>query len=97
MITDKIKFLKWAMYACLAIIPFLAFYVSGFGFGAEWNSMLFPYITGKNFAFRILVEIAAAAWIMLMILDKNFRPKNQPCFGFMAFLCSFFFWLIYFQ
>lgn len=77
MITNKTKFLKGVMYACLVIIPFLAFYVSGFGFGTEWNSMLFPYITGKNFAFRILVEIAAAAWIMLMILDKNFRPKRS--------------------
>ncbi|MEA4910798.1 hypothetical protein SDC9_33205 [bioreactor metagenome] len=75
--TDRNKFLRGVMYACLAIIPFLAFYVSGFGFGVEWNSMLFPYITGKNFAFRILVEIAAAAWIMLMILDKNFRPKKS--------------------
>ncbi len=77
MITDKNKFLRWTIYICLSIIPFLAFYVSGFGFGVEWNAMLFPYITGKNFAFRILVEIAAAAWIMLMILDKSFRPKKS--------------------
>lgn len=75
--TNRNKFLRGVMYACLAIIPFLAFYVAGFGFGVDWNSMLFPYITGKNFAFRILVEIAAAAWIMLMILDKNFRPKKS--------------------
>lgn len=75
--TNRNKFLRGVMYACLAIIPFLAFYVAGFGFGVEWNSLLFPYITGKNFAFRILVEIAAAAWIMLMILDKNFRPKKS--------------------
>lgn len=71
------KILRGIMYTSLAIIPFLAFYVSGFGLGIEWNAMLFPYITGKNFAFRILVEIAAAAWLMLMILDKNFRPKKS--------------------
>ena len=71
------KFLKWVIYISLAIIPFLAFYVSGFGIGAAWNSMLFPYITGKNFAFRILVEIAAAAWLMLMILNKEYRPKKS--------------------
>ena len=71
------KFLKWVIYTSLAIIPFLAFYVSGFGIGASWNSMLFPYITGKNFAFRILVEIAAAAWLMLMILNKEYRPKKS--------------------
>ncbi len=74
---DKNKFLKRIMYVSLCIIPFLAFYVSGFGINAQWNAMLFPYITGKNFAFRILVEIAAASWVMLMILDKGFRPKKS--------------------
>lgn len=71
------KFLKWVIYIALAIVPFLAFYVSGFGVGASWNAMLFPYISGKNFAFRILVEIAAAAWLMLMIINKEYRPKKS--------------------
>ncbi len=75
--TNKNKFLRRVMYTCLVIVPFLAFYVAGFGINAEWNAMLFPYITGKNFGFRILVEIAAAAWVMLMILDKSFRPKKS--------------------
>lgn len=69
--------LKWIIYTAISIIPFLVFYVSGFGINASWNSMLFPYITGKNFAFRMLVEIAAAAWLMLMIIDKNYRPKKS--------------------
>ena len=71
------KFLKWVIYIALAVVPFLAFYVSGFGVGASWNAMLFPYITGKNFAFRIVIEIAAAAWLMLMILNKEYRPKKS--------------------
>lgn len=71
------KFLKWVIYIALAIVPFLAFYVSGFGVGASWNAMLFPYITGKNFAFRIVIEIAAAAWLLLMILNKEYRPKKS--------------------
>lgn len=71
------KDLRKIIYVCLCIIPFLAFYVSGFGIGSEWNMMLFPYITGKNFAFRILVEIAAASSVLLMIIDKNFRPKKS--------------------
>jgi len=29
------------------------------------NSLFFPFITGKNFAFRILVEVMAAAWLAL--------------------------------
>jgi len=71
------KFLKWVIYIALAIVPFLAFYVSGFGVGASWNAMLFPYISGKNFAFRIFIEIAAAAWLMLMIINKEYRPKKS--------------------
>lgn len=71
------KFLKWVIYIALAIVPFLAFYVSGFGVGASWNTMLFPYITGKNFAFRIVIEIAAAAWLLLMVLNKEYRPKKS--------------------
>ncbi|MEN9338502.1 MAG: hypothetical protein RI945_227 [Candidatus Parcubacteria bacterium] len=71
------KSLKWIIYTAISIIPFLAFYVSGFGINASWNSMLFPYITGKNFAFRILVEIAAASWLMLMIIDKSYRPRKS--------------------
>ncbi len=39
------------------------------------NSLFFPYITGKNFAFRIIVELASLAWIMLILRDKSYRPK----------------------
>lgn len=37
--------------------------------------MYFPYITGRNFAFRILVELALALWLGLMTVDKSYRPK----------------------
>ncbi len=74
---NKNKILRLVLYVCLAVIPFLAFYVSGFGIGANWNAMFFPYITGKNFAFRIFVEIALACWLMLMVVDKSFRPKKS--------------------
>jgi hypothetical protein len=90
------KFLKWVIYIALAIVPFLAFYVSGFGIGASWNAMLFPYITGKNFAFRILIEIAAAAWLLLMIINKDYRPKKSAilyaysAFVFILFLSNIF-------
>jgi O-antigen ligase len=49
------------------LIPFLALFVS--------NSLFFPFITGKNFAFRILVEIAVAGWVLLMLLDAKYRPR----------------------
>ncbi len=51
-------------------IPFIPLYISA--------SMPFPYITGKNFAFRILVELAAALWIGLMAVKKEYRIYNSP-------------------
>lgn len=37
--------------------------------------MYFPFITGKNFLFRALVEIAAAGWFVLLFADKAYRPR----------------------
>lgn len=59
--------LRYAVLAPLFIIPFLSLYISSSGF--------FPFITGKNFWFRILIEIAFFAWIALAALDKRYRPK----------------------
>jgi O-antigen ligase/Flp pilus assembly protein TadD len=39
------------------------------------NDMFFPFITGKAFYFRILVEIAFAAWAILAFIDAKYRPK----------------------
>jgi len=39
------------------------------------NSLYFPFITGKAFFFRIIVEIIAACWIILALQDKKYRPQ----------------------
>ena len=39
------------------------------------NTMFFPYISGKNFAFRIIVEIIFALWVYLAFIDVKYRPK----------------------
>ncbi len=39
------------------------------------NNLFFPFITGKAFYFRILVEIAFASWAILAFLDAKYRPK----------------------
>ncbi len=39
------------------------------------NSFYFPFITGKAFFFRIVVEIAVSAWIVLALIDKEYRPR----------------------
>lgn len=59
--------LKWIVYAGIFAVPFVVLIVS--------ESWFFPFITGKNFAFRILVEISTAAWVLLFLLDKTYRPR----------------------
>lgn len=58
---------KVLLYGSLFAIPFLTLYVE--------NDFFFPFITGKNFGFRILVEIAFASWVVLALYDKTYRPK----------------------
>ncbi len=61
------KGLLWAVKIGLWALPILPLYVSG--------SMLFPFITGKNFAFRIIVEILFVIWAGLAVIYPHFRPK----------------------
>lgn len=61
---DSMRFL---VLACVFATPFICLYVA--------NEMFFPFITGKNFIFRILVEVMFGAWAVLMFLDKEYRPK----------------------
>jgi len=60
-------FLKFVVFGGLFVIPFLPIYVE--------NSFFFPFITGKNFSFRIIVEIVFAAWILLALYDAKYRPR----------------------
>lgn len=63
----------WGIKSLLFIIPFLSFWIS--------KSMFFPYITGRNFTFRILAEIAFILWLALVIFNKEYRPKMTPIVG----------------
>ena len=51
------------------LIPFLPLYIS--------SSMVYPYITGKNFAFRIIVELSAVLWVGLLTLNRKYRLQNS--------------------
>lgn len=59
--------MRAAIYCGIFAVPFLVLMVT--------ESLYFPYITGKNFSFRIIVEVMAAAWVVLMLLDARYRPK----------------------
>jgi O-antigen ligase/tetratricopeptide (TPR) repeat protein len=71
--------LKGIVFIGLFAIPFLTLYVE--------NDFFFPYITGKNFLFRIIVEIVLAAWAVLALYDAQYRPKFSWILGtFGAFI-----------
>ena len=51
------------------------------------SNYFFPFITGKNFLFRAIIEIVFAAWIILAATDKSFRPqRNLLIMAFAAFV-----------
>jgi len=66
-------FLKAVVFAGLFAVPFLTLYVA--------NDFFFPFITGKNFGFRIIIDIVFAAWILLALYDAQYRPKFSWVLG----------------
>ncbi len=58
---------RFLTLASLFLIPIFPLIVA--------NSMFFPFITGKAFYFRLLVEIAFASWAVLAFLDAKYRPR----------------------
>lgn len=58
---------KGLVYAGIFVIPAIVLIIS--------NSMFFPFITGKNFTFRIITEIIFAGWIILALYEPQYRPK----------------------
>ncbi|MHB0865979.1 MAG: O-antigen ligase family protein [Minisyncoccota bacterium] len=58
---------RWVALGALFLIPLTPLLVA--------NGYFFPFITGKAFYFRILIEILVAAWVVLALLDKEYRPR----------------------
>ena len=44
------------------------------------SSLFFPFISGKNFGFRIIVEIVVVLWLWLAVRDENYRPRRSSPF-----------------
>jgi len=50
------------------------------------NFYFFPFITGKAFFFRLIVEVAFAGWVLLAFMDAKYRPKlSRLTIGVTAF------------
>lgn len=72
------SFIRFITLASIFAVPAVVFIVS--------ETMFFPYITGKNFTFRILVEIATVGWVLLALKDAQYRPKRSWILGIFAAL-----------
>ena len=70
--------LRWVTLAGIFLVPFLPLIVA--------NTLFFPFITGKNFAFRIIVEVIFATWMLLALMDAQYRPKFSWIFGAFVWL-----------
>ncbi len=92
------RFLRWTLLigsALLFFVPFIiadggAGYQSGFNFYVPLANMFFPFITGKNFAFRIIVELLLCAYILLALREPKYRPRASML---MWAVCAFVVWL----
>ncbi len=62
--------LRAIIFTGLFVVPFIPFLVS--------SSFFFPFITTKAFAWRVVVEIVFAAWLLLALKDSQYRPKKSP-------------------
>ena len=71
--------LRKILISGIFLIPFIAL--------VNIDSLAFPFITGKAFIFRIMIEILAGIWVLLMIVEKKYRPRfNGLSFTLLAFL-----------
>lgn len=67
------KNLRYIILVGIFAIPFVPLVVS--------SSLFFPFITGKGFVFRIIVEIIFAAYLVLAVRDEAYRPKFSWIMG----------------
>lgn len=63
------SYLRYGIYSGLALILLAPLVVA--------SSMYFPFITGKNFLFRVVVEIIFAAWLILAAREPAARPRRN--------------------
>src|SRR3990167_6014159 len=70
------KVLRWIALGGIFALPFIVFLIS--------TSLFFPFITGKNFAFRLIIEVITGAWLALALVNSAYRPQRQWLLGAFA-------------
>ena len=73
------QILRGIIFLGLFLVPFVPFLV--------FSSFFFPFITTKAFVWRIIVEIVFFAWVLLALIDIDYRPKKSiVSYAVIAFL-----------
>jgi hypothetical protein len=62
--------LKSVVVAGLFVVPFISFLVS--------SAFFFPFIVTKVLAWRVIVEVVFAAWLVLIAVAPEYRPRKSP-------------------
>ncbi len=65
----SIRYIVNGIKAILFALPLMALFVA--------DSLFFPFITGKNFLFRIVVEVLFFFWVFVAVFDKQYRPRKS--------------------
>lgn len=80
-------YLRWGILTGLFALLFVPFLIAN---GTFLPNMFFPYITGKNFTFRIIVEIILLLYVILAIREPQYRPRSS---AFMWAISIFVLWM----
>lgn len=64
--------LKWVVMGGIFLLPLSVLVVA--------DSLFFPFITGKAFFYRIVVEVVFAAWVLLALSRTEYRPHKQKIY-----------------
>ncbi len=80
---DIKKLFTWVVKIGLLIVPILPAIVT--------RSLFFPFITGRNFIFRIIVEIIFVFWLWLLMIDPSYRPRlSMAVWSYLALIVILF-------
>lgn len=72
--------IQWIIFGFMSILLAVTPFVVS-------SSLLFPFITGKNFLFRIIIEICLGLWVFDCLKNKESRPKrSMVAFSIIAFV-----------
>src|SRR3989344_3851148 len=68
-------YLRWGLLGGLCLVFFIPFIIAGSGL-FPW-SMFFPFITGKNFVFRNLIELLLGLYVLLALREPKYRQRSS--------------------